>query len=111
MSSHPHLVNTTHSHRSSSATPKLTCCVVCGERDERTLSTLMLGDETRVAVCGSHDLVYRRSGQLAGSVDELRQITRDRRERAPRREVGDELGEKLLAAFAPDRRAHDRRRG
>jgi hypothetical protein len=104
-------VNTTQSSRFSSTVPKLTACVVCGERDERSLSTLMLGDGTRVAVCGSHDLVYRRSGELACSVEELRQITRDRRERSPRREVGDELGEKLLAAFAPNRRTQDRRRG
>jgi hypothetical protein len=99
-------VNSIHS----SARPKVSGCEVCGERDERSLSTLMLGDGSRVVVCGSHDLVYRRSGQLACSVEELRQITRDRRERSPRREVGDELGEKLLAAFAPDRRGTDRRR-
>jgi hypothetical protein len=101
-------VNTPHS---SAQTQHATACVVCGERDERTLSTLMLAEGTRVVVCGSHDLVYRRSGELACSVEELRQITRNRRERAPRREVGDELGEKLLAAFAPPRRTHDRRKG
>jgi hypothetical protein len=87
-------------------------CVVCGERDERALSTLKLGEDgARVVVCGSHDLVYRRSGQLANSVDELREIARDRRERAPRRDEGDELGAQLVAAFAPDRRSEsDRRR-
>ena len=86
-------------------------CVVCAERDERALSTLMLADGTRVVVCGSHDLIYRRSGQLAQTVAELRLITRDRRERAPRRDPGDELGERLVAAFAPARRAGgDRRR-
>jgi hypothetical protein len=103
-------VNTLQSSRYSSAALKLTDCVVCGEHDERSLSTLMLGDGTRVVVCGSHDLVYRRSGELACSVEELRQITRDRRERAPRRDVGDELGEKLLSAFAPNRRTADRRK-
>ena len=55
-------------------------------------------------MCGSHDIIYRRSGQLAHSVTELRMITRNPRERAPRREMGDELGERLVAAFAPARR-------
>ncbi len=86
-------------------------CVVCAERDERALSTLVLGDGARVVVCGSHDLMYRRSGQVAQTVADLRAITRDRRERLPRREVGDELGERLVAAFAPARRTGtDRRR-
>ena len=87
-------------------------CVVCGERDERALSTLKLGgDGGRVVVCGSHDLIYRRSGQIATDVDELRNIVRDRRERLPRRDGGDELGAQLVAAFSPQRRAEvDRRR-
>jgi hypothetical protein len=71
----------------------------------------MLASGIRVVVCGSHDLVYRRSGHLAFTVDELRDISRDRRERAPRREEGDELGEQLISAFAPRRRSgEDRRR-
>jgi hypothetical protein len=86
-------------------------CVVCGERDERALSTLKLSEGARVVVCGSHDLVYRRSGKIAASVDELRAIARDRRQRSLRRDYGDELGAQLMAAFAPDRRAAgDRRR-
>jgi hypothetical protein len=85
--------------------------VVCGERDERALSTLKLGDGGRVAVCGSHDLIYRRSGQVAQSVEQLKLIARDRRERAARRDDGDELGAQLMAAFSPSRRASgDRRR-
>jgi len=100
-------VNTIHS----SSRDSLEGCVVCAERDERALSTLKLADGTRVVVCGSHDIMYRRSGQLAHSVTELRMITRARRERAPRREIGDELGERLVAAFAPARRTGtDRRR-
>ncbi len=90
--------------------PIFEACVVCGERDERALSTLKLGDGGRVAVCGSHDLIYRRSGQIARSVEELRAITRDRRERS-RRDAGDELGAQLTEAFSPSRRASgDRRR-
>jgi hypothetical protein len=86
-------------------------CVVCGLRDERALSTVKLGEGARVVVCGSHDLIYRRSGQVARDADELRMITRDRRARHTRRDVGDELGAQLTAAFAPDRRvAGDRRR-
>ena len=86
-------------------------CVVCGERDERALSTLKLAEGARVVVCGSHDLIYRRSGQVACDVEELRAITRDRRQRSLRRDLGDELGAQLMAAFAPDRRAAgDRRR-
>ena len=86
-------------------------CVVCGHRDERALSTLMLASGVRITVCGSHDLVYRRSGEIAVTVDDLRDIVRDRRERAPRREVGDELGEQLIEAFSPQRRTGgDRRR-
>jgi hypothetical protein len=86
-------------------------CVVCGERDERSLSTLKLGDGARVVVCGSHDLIYRRSGTIAFDLAGLRQIARDRRDRGLRRDHGDELGAQLAAAFAPDRRAAgDRRR-
>jgi hypothetical protein len=86
-------------------------CVVCGERDERALTTVKLGDGARVAVCGSHDLIYRRSGHVARDTDELRAITRDRRQRPVRRDGGDELGAQLVAAFSPDRRAAgDRRR-
>jgi hypothetical protein len=86
-------------------------CVVCAYRDERGLTTVMLASGIRVAVCGSHDLVYRRSGQVAYTVDELCSITRERRERAPRRDEGDDLGQALSAAFAPARRSgSDRRR-
>ena len=86
-------------------------CVVCAERDERALSTLKLGDGARVVVCGSHDLIYRRSGQVAYSAEELRSITRDRRARSARRDVGDELGAQLVSAFSRERRAeNDRRR-
>jgi hypothetical protein len=91
--------------------PAFDGCVVCGHKDERALSTLMLVDGSRVVVCGSHDLVYRRSGMLAHTVEDLRQIARDRRERSPRREEGDELGEQLVAAFSGERRnGYDRRR-
>lgn len=86
-------------------------CVVCGERDERALSTLKLIDGTRVFVCGSHDLIYRRSGQTASTVEELCSIARDRREHSARRDPGDELGAQLTSAFsANERRAGGERR-
>jgi hypothetical protein len=86
-------------------------CVVCGERDERALSTLKLALGSRVFICGSHDLIYRRSGQTASTVEELCTITRDRREQTARRDAGDELGARLVAAFSNDRREGvDRRR-
>jgi hypothetical protein len=86
-------------------------CVVCGERDERALATLKLGNGGRVVVCGSHDLIYRRCGRVAFNEEELRTLARDRRQRTLRRDHGDELGAQLAAAFSPDRRASgDRRR-
>jgi hypothetical protein len=92
-------------------TTTLESCVVCGERDERALSTLKLGNGGRVAVCGSHDLIYRRSGRVAFNEEELRVLASDRRRRSVRRDQGDELGIQLMAAFSPDRRASgDRRR-
>jgi hypothetical protein len=85
--------------------------VVCGERDERALSTLRLIDGTRVFVCGSHDLIYRRSGQTAGTVEELCSIARDRRgEQSVRRDMGDELGAQLASAFTKERRSGTERR-
>jgi hypothetical protein len=93
-------------------TPERSACAVCGVHDERALSTLKLALGTRVIVCGTHDLVYRRSGQTASTVEELRAIARDRREdRSARRDEGDELGAQLAAAFVSEKRSgQDRRR-
>jgi hypothetical protein len=87
-------------------------CVVCGERDERALATLKLGNGGRVVVCGSHDLIYRRCGRVAFNEEDLRMLARDRRQRTVRRDQGDELGAQLAAAFSPERRraSGDRRR-
>jgi hypothetical protein len=109
---HGGAVNTsrTTSLRSSAATVG-SSCVVCAERDERALSTLKLVDGTRVFVCGSHDLIYRRSGVTASTIEELRAVARDRRENTARRDEGDELGVRLTAAFSADKRSgHERRR-
>ncbi len=97
-------------HRSSTSAT-LEGCVICGQRDERSLTTLKLADAARVVVCGSHDLIYRRSGRVALDLNDLRAIARDRRDRPIRRDEGDELGSQLTAAFSNDRRAAgDRRR-
>jgi hypothetical protein len=85
-------------------------CVVCGERDERALSTLRLIDGTRHFVCGSHDLIYRRSGATASTVEELREIAGERREQSARRDAGDELGAQLASAFTQERRSGQERR-
>lgn len=85
-------------------------CVVCGELDERALATLKLIDGSRVFVCGTHDLIYRRSGETASTIEELVAIAKDRRERSVRRDVGDELGARLTSAFSADRRSGQERR-
>ena len=54
-------------------------CAVCGDSDARTLSYTRLEDGTRVVVCGSHTVAHRRSERMATSVDQLREMLRDRR--------------------------------
>ncbi|HXX69021.1 MAG TPA: hypothetical protein VEK07_17675 [Polyangiaceae bacterium] len=85
-------------------------CCVCGNSDSRALSDVELESSTRVVLCGSHALMYRRSGARPRSESELRALLRDRRGRRDRRHDGDELGAALTAAFSNDRRGTDRRR-
>ncbi len=73
------------------------------------LTTVELAGGNATTLCGSHALLYRRVGSLASSIGELRHALEDRRETSRRREVGDELGERLIAAFTNDRRAAERR--
>ena len=54
-------------------------CAVCGIADARTLSYTRLEDGTRVVVCGSHKVAHRRASRMASSVDQLREMLRDRR--------------------------------
>src|SRR5258706_8829538 len=84
-----------NTHRAAARATERSACVVCGELDERALSTLKLIDGSRVFVCGTHDLIYRRSGETASNVEELCTIAKERRERSVRRDVGDELGARL----------------
>jgi hypothetical protein len=79
--------------------------------DARALTMTTLAYGKRVIVCGSHDLVHRRSGRLARSVGELVQLAAERRLRRRRAGSSDELADLLSGAFAPARRAQlDRRR-
>jgi hypothetical protein len=54
-------------------------CVVCGITDARVLSATRLLDGERVIVCGSHKTAHHRSGAIAATVDELKELTADRR--------------------------------
>lgn len=86
-------------------------CVVCGTRDLRALVTVVLASGDPVALCGSHELMHRRDGARARTAAELRASFAERRS-STRRAVatdGDELAERLTAAFTRDRRAAERR--
>lgn len=86
-------------------------CTVCGARDERALTTTRLENDDLVVVCGTHELMHRKSGKTAATVSDLRALLKDRRLGRPRRVQGDELGGELESAFSPHRRAEaDRRR-
>jgi hypothetical protein len=82
---------------------------VCGANDARLLVDVDLAGGARAVLCGSHDLMRRRAGTLAGSEAELRNLLRDRRGRRDRRRDGDELGAALNAAFNDAKRIADRR--
>lgn len=92
-------------------------CVVCGANDARGTATTRLASGEVVAVCGSHELMHRRSSKTARSVMELKSLLQNRRSTRDRRslqsgEEGDELGAQLSEAFAAEQRnATDRRTG
>lgn len=86
-------------------------CVVCSQKDARTLSTVSLKDGSAVVVCGSHELAYKRHGQKAKTASELKKWLADRRDSERRLPEVDELGAQLTAAFSNERReGRDRRR-
>jgi hypothetical protein len=84
---------------------------VCGESDARALVDVVLA-EGPVTLCGSHDLVHRRTGARARGVADLRGMLGDRRS-THRRASGeiDELAARLSAAFTTERRKSERRAG
>jgi hypothetical protein len=86
-------------------------CAVCGERDARALSTLRLAGGEPVVVCGTHELMHRRAGRTARSIEELRSFVKERRKTVDRRNLDtDELAQALTLAFSQDRRAGADRR-
>ena len=98
---------------SSSRSTSTRACVVCGASDARHLTTTRLSTGTDAVVCGNHELSHRRSAKTAATVDDLRRIVGNRRERHERRGAieGDELALQLVEAFTGERRAaNDRRR-
>jgi hypothetical protein len=57
-------------------------CVVCGSTDARVLSSTRLLEGERVTVCGSHKTAHQRSETIARTVDELRRLTGERRQKS-----------------------------
>ena len=95
---------------SSSKAPKGPC-VVCGIDDARALVDVDLANDPAITLCGSHELMHRRSGWKARTVTELRAAFGNRRSNDRRGGPGevDELAERLQAAFTRDRRSTSRR--
>ncbi|MBL8609799.1 MAG: hypothetical protein JNL38_20870 [Myxococcales bacterium] len=90
-------------------------CSICTLSDERGLTKVSLADGTEVTVCGTHQLMFYRSGILFRTLADMRAYLGDRRRRRDRREGvgGDALAMQLVEAFAApgNRRASsDRRR-
>jgi len=86
-------------------------CAVCGERDARALTSLRLAGGEPVVVCGTHELMHRRAGRTARSIEELRTLVTERRQLVDRRgQNPDELADALTHAFAPNRRESTDRR-
>ena len=85
--------------------------MVCGMADARGLVDVDLANEPAVTLCGSHELMHRRSGWMARTVSELRATFGNRRSNERRGGPGevDELAERLQAAFTRERRNTSRR--
>lgn len=86
-------------------------CGVCGMTDARALVAVDLAGGERITLCGSHDLMHRRAGSPASSLEALRTLFANRRGTERRGGKGeiDELAEALSAAFCRDRRSSTRR--
>jgi hypothetical protein len=88
-----------------------TACVVCGWSDARALFDVRLVGGASTVLCGSHALMHRRARRRATTVPELVELLRDRRDAQRRSDEVDELGARLSAAFAGERRTGTDRRG
>lgn len=91
-------------------TAAASACAVCGARDARLLVMVELPGGAAATLCGSHALMHSRLETPCASVTELRAALADRREVDRRAQgEGDELAERLTAAFTRDRRGSERR--
>src|SRR4029453_10821401 len=79
------------------ATPANGPWAICGMSDARGLVGIDLANEASVSLCGSHELMHRRSGCTARTVAELRIAFGNRRAMERRGGPGgsDEVGGKL----------------
>ena len=85
---------------------------MCGLRDARLLTKVALEAGADATLCGSHALLHDRSGRTAKTPAELRATLGERRSYDRRATgEGDELAERLAAAFTRDRRGAERRAG
>lgn len=85
----------------------VTSCAVCGANDERMLAVVQLRGGNEATLCGSHALMHARSKADLTSVADLEMAFGDRRSetrRAAASPFGDELAERLTAAFTRERR-------
>jgi hypothetical protein len=60
-------------------------CLVCGMRDVRALTTTALATGGSAVVCGTHELMHRRAGNVARDENHLRAIVAERRKSTERR--------------------------
>jgi hypothetical protein len=80
--------------------------------DLRGLTLVHLPSRERIHLCGTHRLVYARSGLTARNATELRALVHERRTRTERRRaLADELVARLADAFALEKRTGADRRG
>ena len=87
-------------------------CVVCKLDDERGLLEAPIGNGMRATMCGTHHLVYQRSGRVARDAAELVSIVKERRDRSERRHaLADDMVAQLADAFATEKRTGTDRRG
>jgi hypothetical protein len=85
-------------------------CAVCGTRDARLLVMVELSGGAAATLCGSHALMHSRTGSKSRTETELREAMAERRGHERRAQAaGDELAERLTAAFTRDRRTAERR--